>query len=73
MIVFDKITLYILIKIVSLIFDFIGAIAAAKIARQLLGDKKFKEKIALLVYALYLFLPLVRINKGHKLVMLFFL
>lgn len=53
------------IKIVSIIFDFIGAVAAMKIVKELLGNKKYKDKISLLVYALYLFLPTVVLNSAH--------
>ena len=50
------------IKIVSIIFDFVGAIAIKKIADEFLSTKKNSEKYSLLIYALYLFLPTVLLN-----------
>ena len=53
------------IKVVSIIFDFIGAIAAKKIVERLLPDNKNVDKISLLVYGLYLFLPTVLLNGAY--------
>ena len=53
------------IKIVSFIFDFIGAFAALKITRELLSEKKYKDKIALLVYGICLFIPTVLLNSAY--------
>ena len=50
------------IKLVSIIFDIIGGIAILKIVKELLSDKKYKDKVALLVYGIYLFLPTVILN-----------
>lgn len=53
------------IKLVSIIFDFIGAFAARKIVLELFKDKENKQKVSLLVYALYLFLPTVLLNGAY--------
>ena len=53
------------IKIVSIIFDIIGAVAVKKIVEELLHDKKYKDKIALLMYAVCLFLPTVLLNSAY--------
>lgn len=53
------------IKIVSIIFDYIGAIFAFKIVKELLKDKEYKNKIALVIYTLYLLLPTVFLNSAY--------
>lgn len=53
------------IKIVSVIFEFIGAIAIINIVKELLSDKKYKDKVSLLIYGLYLFLPTVLLNSAY--------
>lgn len=53
------------IKLVSIIFDFIGAIAAKKIVEELLSDKKYKDKVSLIIYTLFLFLPTVLLNSAY--------
>ena len=53
------------IKIVSIIFDFIGAIAVKKIVEELLANKKYKEKVSLLMYAVCLFIPTVLLNSAY--------
>ncbi len=53
------------IKVLSIIFDFIGAYAAKKIVVEVLKDNKHKEKISLMIYALYLFLPTVLLNGAY--------
>lgn len=53
------------IKILSIIFDFIGAIAAKRIVGEVLKDHKHKDKISLMIYALYLFLPTVLLNGAY--------
>lgn len=53
------------IKIVSIIFDFIGAFAVKKIVLELLNDKPYKEKISLLIYGVCLFLPTVLLNSAY--------
>lgn len=53
------------IKVISIIFDFIGAIAVKKIVEELLSDKKYKEKVSLLGYAICLFLPTVLLNSAY--------
>ncbi len=53
------------IKIVSVIFDFVGAVAMYKIVKELLSGKRYKDKIALLFYGLYLFLPTVLLNSAY--------
>ncbi len=52
------------IKTVSVIFDFVCAIAVFKIALYILKGNKHKEKIALLLYATTLFLPTVFLNSA---------
>ena len=53
------------IKVLSMIFDFIGAIAVKKIADELLVGKKYQKQISLLVYAIFLFLPTVLFNSSY--------
>lgn len=53
------------IKIVSVLFDYIGGIYLIKIVLELLKNKKSREKIALVIYSLYLFLPTVFINSAY--------
>ncbi len=53
------------IKVVSIIFDFIGAFAVYKIVKELLSDKKYKDKVSLVIYAIYLFLPTVLFNSAY--------
>ena len=53
------------IKIVSIIFDFISAIAIMKIVEELLKDKEYKRKISMLLSGIYLFLPTVFLNSAH--------
>ena len=53
------------IKIFSIIFDLIGALAIRAIVLELLHDKKYKEKIALLFYGIYLFIPTILINSSY--------
>ena len=53
------------IKIVSIIFDFIGGYAILKIVEELLSEKKYKKKIGLLFYTIYLFLPTVILNSSY--------
>ena len=53
------------IKIISIIFDFVGAIFVFKIVRELISEHKYKDKIALLIYGLYLFLPTVLLNSAY--------
>lgn len=52
------------IKLVSVIFDFVCAIAVAKIALYVFKDNKHKNAIALLVYSATLFLPTVFLNSS---------
>ena len=52
------------IKTVSVIFDFVCAMAVAKIAIYVLKDNKHKLSIALLLYAITLFLPTVFLNSS---------
>lgn len=53
------------IKIVSIIFDYLGAIFVFKIVLELLKNKNNKEKIALVIYTLYLFIPTVILNSSY--------
>jgi Gpi18-like mannosyltransferase len=53
------------IKLVSIIFDFIGAAAAYKIVKELLSDKKYKDKVSLIIYALFLLLKTVLLNSSY--------
>ena len=53
------------IKIVSIIFDFISAIAIMKIVEELLKYKEYKRKISMLLSGIYLFLPTVFLNSAH--------
>ena len=53
------------IKIVSVIFDFIAAFAVLNIVKELLSDKKYKDRVALLMYGACLFLPTVFINSAY--------
>lgn len=53
------------IKIVSLIFDFVGASFAYKMVKELLKNKEYREKIALIIYGLYLLLPTVFLNSAY--------
>ncbi len=53
------------IKIVSIIFDFVGAFALKKIADEFLKGKKNSHNYSLLIYALYLFLPTVLLNSSY--------
>lgn len=53
------------IKIVSIIFDFLGAIIVYKIIQELLKDKSYKDKVSLLVYGLYLILPTILLNSAY--------
>ncbi len=53
------------IKMVSILFDFISAIAIYKIAGELLKKNKNGNSIALLFYAIALFLPTVILNSAY--------
>ena len=53
------------IKVVSIIFDFIGALTIKKIVLELLSDNKHKNKIALLIYSVCLFLPTIILNSSY--------
>ncbi len=53
------------IKTLSVIFDFVCAIAASLIAITVFKDSKHKEKISLLVYSAVLFLPTVILNSAY--------
>lgn len=53
------------IKVVSIIFDFIGALTIKKIVLELLCDNKHKNKIALLIYSVCLFLPTIILNSSY--------
>lgn len=53
------------IKMVSVIFDFWCAITCMLITLTVLKNHKNKEKIALLVYGIVLFLPTVFLNSGY--------
>ena len=53
------------IKVVSLIFDYIGGFFLIKIIRELLKDKKYSKTISLVVYGIYLFLPTVILNSSY--------
>ncbi len=53
------------IKIVSIIFDFVGAFAVYKIVKELLKNKKYQDKVALLCYTVYLFIPTVFLNSAY--------
>lgn len=53
------------IKVVSIFFDFIGAIYAYKIVRELLKNKTNSQIIALVIYGLYLVLPTVFLNSAY--------
>ena len=53
------------IKIVSLIFDYIGAVFVFKIVLELLKNKEYKHKIGLVIYGIYLFLPTILINSAY--------
>ena len=52
------------VKLVSVIFDFICAIAVAKITLYVLKDNKHKSAIALVLYGITLFLPTVFLNSA---------
>lgn len=53
------------IKLVSIIFDYVGAIYVYKIAKELLKDNKNKDKICLIIYGIYLLLPTVFLNSAY--------
>ena len=53
------------IKAVSIIFDFVCAITVSKIALLILKENKHKEKIALILYSIVLFLPTVFLNSAY--------
>lgn len=53
------------IKLVSVIFDFVCAVAVGKIALFVLKDNKHKEKLALLLYSVVLLLPTVFLNSAY--------
>ena len=53
------------IKIVSLIFDYVGAIFIYKIILELLKNKESKETLALVGYGIYLFLPTILLNGAY--------
>lgn len=53
------------IKLVSIIFDFIGAYVVKKIVEELLKDKKYGNMIALLIYGICLILPTVLLNSAY--------
>lgn len=52
------------IKMVSLIFDYVCAVALAKIALHVLKENKNREKVALLLYSITIFLPTVFLNSS---------
>ena len=53
------------IKILSIIFDIVGAIAIRNIVLELLKDKEYKNKIAALFAGIFLFLPTVLLNSAY--------
>lgn len=53
------------VKTVSIIFDFICAITAMKMAFMIFKNSKNKELIALIVYGVILFLPTVLLNSSY--------
>lgn len=53
------------IKLVSIAFDFISAIAVLKIVQELLSDKKYKNRVAIFMYGLCLFIPTVFLNSSY--------
>ena len=60
-----KIDSLVSIKIISIIFDFVGAVFACKITYELLKNKEYRGKIALVIYGLYLILPTVLLNSAY--------
>ena len=53
------------IKVVSILFDYLGGFFLFKIIRELLKDKKYSKTISLVVYGIYLFLPTVILNSSY--------
>ena len=53
------------IKIVSIIFDYVGAFFVYKIILELFKNKEYKKKIGLLIYSFYLLLPTVFLNSAY--------
>ena len=53
------------IKMLSITFDIVGAFAVKNIVLELLKDKEYKDKIALLSGGVYLFLPTVFLNSAY--------
>ena len=53
------------IKIVSIIFDFLGAFTLLKIVEEILKNNKYKKSISYLIYSLYLLLPTVILNSSY--------
>lgn len=52
------------VKFVSILFDYICALATMKIVKQILNDNNKKEWYALIFYAIVLFLPTVVLNSS---------
>ncbi len=59
-----KVSPLILIKAVSIFFDFVGAIYAAKLCKAYLGDENNKSIKPLIVFTIIMFLPTVLINSA---------
>lgn len=53
------------IKILSVIFDFVMAIAAYLLAEEIMKDNENKDEYSMLIYALVLFLPTVMMNSAY--------
>lgn len=53
------------IKIVSLIFDYLGGIYLIKIIFELFKNKKNNKTIALVIYSIYLILPTIILNSSY--------
>mgnify|MGYP004542117035 FL=1 len=52
------------VKMVSIVFDFVSALAAMKIVYIVLKDNKNKDFFALIIYGVILFLPTVLLNSA---------
>ena len=53
------------IKVLSIIFDFVGAFTIYKIVSFLLEKKKYQKELSILSYGIYLFLPTVFLNSAY--------
>ena len=52
------------IKLLSIIFDYIGAVAILKISKEILKKHSYKNELSILFYTIYLFLPTVFLNSS---------